>query len=156
MGLSTTTEHGNAPATRQRPGAGRPDGVNVRQGSKALANGSHTMFIDYRRRSTGANARRAAEMDALRSLGQVVYLVRVEDCIKIGTTGNLHERLRNLHVKRTALLAVIPGGRDEELALHERFAASLHHGREWFTPTPDIFEYANQIRVAAGIAPVEV
>lgn len=100
-------------------------------------------------------ARKRAQLDAVHALSSVVYLVRIGECIKIGTTANLHRRLQLLHAQRTDLLAVIPGGRDEERALHERFAASLHHGREWFTPTPDLIEYANQIRVAAGIAPVE-
>jgi hypothetical protein len=118
-----------------------------------LADGRRESFTRYGR--SNEFVRLQAEYAAMRALSDVVYLVRVGDCIKIGMTSNLGNRLRVLPAKRTDILAVIPGGRDLELELLDRFAASLDHGQEWFRPTPDIIAFANEIRTAAGVPPFE-
>jgi hypothetical protein len=64
--------------------------------------------------------------------------------IKIGTTGDVESRLRQLEThygRPMALLATMPGGRDEERAIHEQFA-HLRFGRtEQFRPAPDLLAF---------------
>jgi hypothetical protein len=83
----------------------------------------------------------------------VIYFVQCVDGgpVKIGTTADLDSRLRTLesHYGRPlALLATMPGGRDEERAVHERFAhlrlnGKSHRGRqpEQFRPGPDLMNF---------------
>jgi hypothetical protein len=64
--------------------------------------------------------------------------------IKIGTTADVESRLRQLEAhygRPLALLATMPGGRDEERAIHRRFAL-LRFGRtEQFRPAPDLLAF---------------
>lgn len=63
--------------------------------------------------------------------------------IKIGTTTQLSKRLAYLQCEhKTALtvLGVMDGGRTEEEAIHERFAANRQH-KEWFAPADDLWAF---------------
>ena len=78
----------------------------------------------------------------------VVYFVRREGLIKIGTTGNLTQRLNRLSrggsmpdgmtVGRVELLAVAKGGRRQEQEWHRKFAATRIPRTEWFRPTAEL------------------
>lgn len=100
------------------------------------------------------DAQKMAVDEALNDLGSVVYFVAIHELVKIGYTTNLRNRLACYGVPRTALLAVIPGGRPEEIQHHERFAADLARGREWFRPSAELMCYVNDLRAAAGVGPV--
>lgn len=72
-----------------------------------------------------------------------IYIVRVGLYVKIGTTGNLRRRIRELELRRgcrfpddiedvpVELVGTLWGGEDCERALHQAFA-DLHVVGEWF------------------------
>lgn len=90
---------------------------------------------------------------ALRAVGEVVYAARVGDVVKIGHTVDLATRLRGLGVD-AVVLAFAPGSYADEQALHRRLADHLHHGREWYYPTPGVLRVVNELRAALGLEPV--
>lgn len=86
---------------------------------------------------------------ALRSLPPVVYFMRMPDgIIKIGHSSSLNYRV---HALRGRLLGFVPGTREDETRHHQRVRHLLHHGREWFSPGPDLCEYINQVRAELGL-----
>lgn len=84
--------------------------------------------------------------DEARKAKSIVYFVRREGLIKIGTTSHLANRLKamsrggqmppGMTVGPVELLATTPGGRDVEARLHRQFDADRIHGTEWFQTTP--------------------
>lgn len=63
-----------------------------------------------------------------------VYFAAADDVVKIGLARDPAKRLAALqtsHPKKLTLLLVLPGGRDLEQRLHERFAR-YRVGGEWF------------------------
>jgi len=75
----------------------------------------------------------------------VVYFVRRErdGLIKIGTTIRLSERLKQIAAKEgceITLLAVTPGDRKREMALHGQFA-HLNVEWEWFEPAEGLLSF---------------
>lgn len=108
-----------------------------------------------RRRTMWAPVRREegafAVRDALRGLPSVVYAVLVNGYVKIGYSTNLANRLAVYGVSPTDLLVVLPGGRAEERALHERFADDLMRGREWFRQSSQILAWVNTERARMGV-----
>lgn len=88
-------------------------------------------------------------------LPPVVYFIRVDDgLIKIGHTAHLADR-KAVHGRGwERLLAIEPGTRDDEAALHRRFASHLARGREYFNPAPELMEYVNNVRVQLGVQPL--
>jgi hypothetical protein len=79
----------------------------------------------------------------------VIYFLQSTDGgpVKIGHSEDVEARVRQLegHYGRPmALLATMPGGRDEERAVHDRFA-HLRLGRtEQFRPDRELFEFINR------------
>ena len=71
----------------------------------------------------------------------VIYFIRAATGhIKIGTATDLKERLSNLQAGNPmplTVLAVVPGKRAEERALHAEFAEYRAAG-EWFKPVPEL------------------
>ncbi len=71
----------------------------------------------------------------------VIYFVGAANgLVKIGTTGNLNERMKMLRFQSPVaveLLATTSGQRTQEFEYHRRFAAHRQHG-EWFTRCPEI------------------
>ena len=88
--------------------------------------------------------------DAMAELGDVVYFVRIANEVKIGYTSNIHQRRNHFGIRNEDILAVLPGGRDEERRHHELFAADRVHG-EYFNPSPQLLAYINDIRGACGV-----
>lgn len=79
----------------------------------------------------------------------VVYYIRWADRIKIGTTTNLHQRLRVLY--HDEVLAVERGGYDREAQRHEQFADFRVPGqREWFSMAPSLLALTRELRAQNG------
>lgn len=73
---------------------------------------------------------------------EVVYYLRFGDTIKIGTSRNLHGRLKQ--IPHNELLAIEPGGRVREKLRHDQFAESRLHG-EWFRVDADLQDHVAHI-----------
>jgi len=73
----------------------------------------------------------------------VVYYVRFEDRIKIGTSGN--PRLRLAALRFDELLAFERGGRSVESKRHAQFAAQRFPGSEWFHAHPALIEHVRAV-----------
>ncbi len=82
-----------------------------------------------------------------------VYFLRVGGYVKIGWTSDLEKRMRQ-YMPDSQLLAVKPGTRKDENALHRKFAHLKTHGREWFPLAPQITEEAERIVKEHGSPPV--
>lgn len=78
----------------------------------------------------GAVARRQRN-DAARVSGGWIYYLRLGDRIKIGHTTNLRQRLA-AYPPDSQLLAVEPGSRQDEAALHQLYQSYCVGGREWY------------------------
>jgi hypothetical protein len=74
----------------------------------------------------------------------VVYFISTEDdLIKIGYTTSLRSRIRSLRTaspKELSVLLVVPGSRDDERQLHNRFEA-FRVGRQWFRRCDPIMDF---------------
>lgn len=81
--------------------------------------------------------------------GHVVYYIRWADRIKIGTTGNLEKRLRQLPYDE--VLATEPGSTGRERERHSQFAHLLVAGqREWFHDAPELRAHVATLLDGAG------
>ena len=72
-----------------------------------------------------------------------VYFIKSGDLIKIGYTGDLEERKRNIQVNNPTVVEVlktIPGGYPEEQQLHQKFA-HLNKLGEWFYSTQELLNF---------------
>lgn len=67
----------------------------------------------------------------------VVYFAERAGRVKIGTTGDLKCRMRELGA---TFLAAEPGSFKDERAMHQRFASDRIEG-EWFSPSPALLAY---------------
>ena len=77
----------------------------------------------------------------------VVYYVRFRDRVKIGTTGNLFQRLRHLPVEE--IVGYEPGDIHLEKARHEEFNMwRIHH--EWFEIVPSLKAHINNVTSLAN------
>lgn len=91
----------------------------------------------------------------------VVYFVRRDALVKIGTTGGLPHRIRTLSKggsgvdgmrgDEVELLATMPGGRPVEKALHEMFA-SLRYAKEWFFLEEPLVGFIRAVAAAETLA----
>lgn len=91
--------------------------------------------------------------EAMRAVGEVLYAVRCDGLVKIGHTSNLAGRFKDL--RAVEVLALWPGATyDDEQELHRQLADHLHHGREWYYPTPGVFAVVNDLRERLGQAPL--
>lgn len=77
----------------------------------------------------------------------VVYYIRFDDRIKIGTTANPRQRLSTLW--HDQLLAFERGDRAVERARHAQFAAHRFDRTEWFAAAPPLLQHVAAI--AAGV-----
>ncbi len=83
----------------------------------------------------------------------LVYFAQREDgAIKIGFSSDVMRRVFELRKDARAaveLLACFPGGKPDELKLHDRFA-SCALGEEWFSPSDELVEFINRLRGVAA------
>ncbi|MFJ4225172.1 GIY-YIG nuclease family protein [Microbacterium sp. NPDC089695] len=70
------------------------------------------------------------EADIPRAVVEVVYYLRFDRRVKIGTSRRPRQRLAS--IRHEELLAFEAGGRDVEQARHRQFA-TIREGGEWFT-----------------------
>lgn len=66
-----------------------------------------------------------------------VYIVKVDDLIKIGYSANIERRMKQ-YAPGTEILAIFPGTRKIEAYLHKKYAVHLTKGREWFADCVEI------------------
>jgi hypothetical protein len=91
--------------------------------------------------------RRTGQRD--RKAAGTIYFLLVASHIKIGYTQNLHQRIGQ-YPPNAELLATHPGTPTDERQLHQRFAAYLDSGREWFRDVPEIREHIELINEGRG------
>jgi hypothetical protein len=74
---------------------------------------------------------------------------------KIGYTGNQDQRLRDLQSMNGGgleFLGAIPGSRQDETRVHQRFAHLRRHG-EWFEAGKELVAFVRQVTVALARGP---
>lgn len=76
---------------------------------------------------------------------EVVYYIRYDRRIKIGTSRRPRQRLTS--IRHEELLAFERGGREVEQARHREFA-DIREGGEWFTLTPELSRHVAGLRAA--------
>lgn len=87
--------------------------------------------------------------------GDVIYFVEAVglERIKIGMTNRLHSRLVSLQMYcpvRIRLLATLPGGSNEEAALHREFMSANLHG-EWFQLNSKLRKFISKVRASTPL-----
>lgn len=109
---------------------------------------NHTQSKSIVRRPTAPDTKTSL----CREIGACVYFIRERDgLVKIGWTTDLASRKRAFGSGWEHILAVVPGTTADEAALHERFAADLRRGREYFRPSAALLAHINDIRRDCGV-----
>lgn len=94
------------------------------------------------------HGRREAMM-ALQGGRPMVYAARVAGgIIKIGCSVDIYTRMSQI---KGEILAFKFGDYDDERAIHATLQADLHHGREWFNPSPEVMTVINDMRDGYGL-----
>ncbi len=83
------------------------------------------------------------DWDLPRPVIEVVYYVRYDRRVKIGTSRNPRQRLAS--IRHDELLAFERGGRRVEQQRHRDFAA-VREGGEWFTLSPELAAHIDALR----------
>lgn len=83
-------------------------------------------------------------------VGKVVYFIQGETnpLIKIGIASDLNSRLSGIQTgnpDRLKVLATIPGGKEEEKIIHNKFSHLRIRG-EWYKPEPDLLSYIHSLK----------
>lgn len=102
--------------------------------------------------------RKVRKIIATAAVESVVYVVKRprERMVKIGFSTNLASRMATLQTAAGAqlvLLVAAPGTRDDERALHERFAAHRQSG-EWFRYHREIEKWVTEVKVTKRLGTV--
>lgn len=122
---------------------------------EAKAHARAESFLEYaeaRDAKDAARRVREAMTDAQRREAHMtkpgtIYYLRVGDLVKIGYTTSLDARMRQYPPNAT-LLAQHPGTRETEREMHNKFAAKLDRGREWFKSCAEIDEHIAAVQEA--------
>lgn len=85
---------------------------------------------------------RTTRRDWKSDLADVVYYIQFRDAIKIGTSRAVSVRLADLPWEY--VLALEPGDRGLESAMHKKFSEHRLHG-EWFLDVPDIRQHVEGV-----------
>jgi hypothetical protein len=80
-----------------------------------------------------------------RPVQSFIYYARFGDRIKIGTSVEPRERVRDLSLPAESLLATELGGRERERELHEHWKPVHAHG-EWFWAVPALLTYIEGLK----------
>lgn len=86
------------------------------------------------------------DSDIPRPVIEVVYYIRYDRRVKIGTSRRPRQRLAS--IRHEELLAFEQGGRAVEQARHREFA-DMREGGEWFTLTPRLESHIAGLRTVA-------
>ncbi|QLD13299.1 GIY-YIG nuclease family protein [Microbacterium oleivorans] len=89
----------------------------------------------------------APDADLPRPVVEVVYYLRFDERVKIGTSSRPRQRLAA--IRHDELLAFEPGGRRLEQERHREFA-DLREGGEWFTLAGALTAHIATLRAAAS------
>lgn len=81
-----------------------------------------------------------------------VYYLQVGDKVKIGFSENPERRLKS-YPPESSLLAIHPGTRADERAVHATFKPFLTAGREWFTPSKTLDAHIKAVNAEHGPPP---
>lgn len=84
-----------------------------------------------------------------------IYFIRADNAVKIGIARDPKDRLATLQTAqpgRLHLMAVMPGGRRKEQALHRKFRHRAVDG-EWFTYFGEVADYIEDVRRLYGEVP---
>ena len=82
----------------------------------------------------------------------MLYAMRTPDgLIKIGITSDISHRRGQLSGE---ILGFTFGEQADELAIHHSLAAHVHHGREWYNPTPEVLAVVNEMRAGFDLDPL--
>lgn len=81
----------------------------------------------------------------------VVYYVQLDAVIKIGTTIDLTERMKN-YPPYARLLATEPGSYDIEQKRLREFKEYLRAGNEWFSPGPRLRAHIEKLMESSAVA----
>lgn len=96
---------------------------------------------------------RAQALRALIGDRSVVYAFRLADgTIKIGWTNNITQR-RNFFAG-AEIAGFMFGGYTDEQRIHDRLSAHVHHGREFYNPSPEVLAVVNEWREPFGLTPL--
>lgn len=125
---------------------GRPDEINARIQRLFDERWAEMMAVEY-------HFPHVPTTQELEERG-VVYFIRSQDQVKIGTTLNLLQRMAAFSVPHITLLATEPGYKKRERELHLRFAGLRLSRREWFRLEPPLTDYINTIRDQHGLPAV--
>lgn len=75
----------------------------------------------------------------------MVYYLQVGELIKIGYSQRVENRIKS-YPPDSKLLATHPGTIKTEQQMHYKFFNDLAHGREWFTPSPELEQHIQDVR----------
>lgn len=70
----------------------------------------------------------------------VIYILALDEKIKVGWTSNLEQRMQS-YPPHSRLLIWFDGTRADERDLHRTLRQSLVAGREWYSRTPQVLEF---------------
>ena len=90
---------------------------------------------------------RQAKIKTIPSTNDIVYFIRDGDCIKIGHTTDIEERLNTFKIgnhNELKLLKTIEGGFQKEQELHKKFE-HLNKEGEWFFATKELIEFIRSL-----------
>lgn len=122
--------------------------------AKAAAKAGEFVSYQMRRQADWMAERRAEEAEEARRKRKaltrettpgVVYYLRISHLIKVGFTTDLTRRLKQ-YPPNAVLIAQHPGTMQVEREVHNKFAAHLAKGREWFTPCDAIDEHLEMVK----------
>jgi len=85
------------------------------------------------------------EFDGSDSRVPCVYFLSAGRRVKIGHTQDIIDRvgdLQRMNSNTLRLIGVIPGGRELESQIHDKFSGIRLHG-EWFIECPEIYKFIN-------------
>ncbi len=100
-----------------------------------------------------------------RGLAPLLYAFRIDHgaagnrftVVKIGFTEHLDQRRRSLRASWLDLLAIKPGTRADEEALHRRIPDKHRaYAREYYLPTPQIIALLDGWRATFNLPPIDV
>ena len=99
------------------------------------------------------NTQQKPALDALQHGESMLYAMRVDDgLIKIGCSRDIAKRRQWLVGE---ILALKPGDFDDEREIHRSLTAHVHHGREWYNPTPEVLAVVNELRRYFKLQPID-
>lgn len=113
--------------------------------------GDADLALGVQRERQSQREQAKARRDAAYAGQSQVYYIRIGDHIKIGYSTNLKQRISQLRLQQSALLATEPGGRELEKERHRQFSADrIISNREDFDPSPRLMAHIDAVLTEHG------